>query len=118
MIHVGSIVIRVDDLEPMVDFWSEALHYVPRDRNDPDFVLLRPPDGNGPNVSLDKWHADVQVPPKIHLDLYADDQAAQVERLVGLGATVVRHHEDPDDDYVVLTDPEGNEFCVCAVPSG
>jgi len=27
----------------------------------------------------------------------------------------VRHHDDPADDYVVLTDPERNEFCVCAV---
>ena len=78
MIHVGSIVIRVDNLDRMVEFWSQALHYVPRDRDDPDFVLLRPPDGIGPNVSLDQWPAPVQVPPKIHLDLYADDQAAEV----------------------------------------
>jgi hypothetical protein len=32
----------------------------------------------------------------------------------GLGARFVRHNLDPDDDYVVMTDPEGNEFCVCA----
>jgi Glyoxalase-like domain len=43
------------------------------------------------------------------------DQAAEVERLTGLGASFVRHNQDPDDDYVVMTDPEGNEFCVCAV---
>jgi len=113
MIHVGSIVIRVDDLERMVDFWSAALHYVPRDRNDPDFVLLRPPDGIGPNLSLDRWHADVQVPPKIHLDLYADDQAAEVERLVGMGATRVEWSRMPEEaDFVILADPEGNRFCV------
>jgi predicted enzyme related to lactoylglutathione lyase len=51
----------------------------------------------------------------MHLDLFSDDQAAQVERLVGLGARVVRHHAEPDDNYVVLTDPEGNEFCVVAI---
>jgi predicted enzyme related to lactoylglutathione lyase len=51
----------------------------------------------------------------MHLDLYSDDQAAEVQRLAGLGASVVRHHEDPEDDYVVMTDPEGNEFCVVAV---
>lgn len=97
----------------MVEFWSKALAYVPRDRNDPDFVLLRPPDGNGPNVSLDLHHADVPVPPKIHLDLYADDQAAEVERLVGLGATRVEWSRRPEDaDYVILADPEGNRFCV------
>ena len=37
------------------------------------------------------------------------------ERLTALGARFVRHHEDARDDYVVMTDPEGNEFCVCAV---
>jgi predicted enzyme related to lactoylglutathione lyase len=113
MIRVGSIVIRVDDLDRQVEFWSQALHYVPRDRNDPDFVLLRPPNGIGPNVSLDRWHADVQVPPKIHLDLYADDQAAEVERLVGLGASRVEWERMPADaDFVILADPEGNRFCV------
>jgi hypothetical protein len=50
----------------------------------------------------------------MHLDLYSDDQAGEVKRLVGLGAMIVRHNRHPDDDYVVMTDPEGNEFCVVA----
>ena len=50
---------------------------------------------------------------KIHLDLYADDQAAEVERLKGLGATEVHWDKRPPDaDYVILADPEGNRFCV------
>jgi predicted enzyme related to lactoylglutathione lyase len=53
--------------------------------------------------------------PAVNLDLYTDDQTAEVERLGSLGARVVRHHSHPDDDYVVLLDPEGNEFCVCLV---
>ena len=107
---------RVDDLPRQTAFWSAVLDYVPRD--DPetdDFVLLRPRNGTGPNVSLDRWHAEVHVPPKIHLDLYAEDQAAEVERLVGLGATRVEWERMPDDaDYVILADPEGNRFCVIA----
>jgi len=51
------------------------------------------------------------------LDLYTDDQAAEVERLTRLGARTVRHDREPGDDCVVMTDPEGNEFCVCAVPA-
>jgi hypothetical protein len=50
----------------------------------------------------------------MHLDLYADDQEGEVRRLMRLGATHVRDNHDPDDDYVVLADPEGNQFCVCA----
>jgi predicted enzyme related to lactoylglutathione lyase len=114
MIRVGSIVIRVDDLQRQAAFWSAALDYVPRDGpSDDDFMLLRPRDGIGPNVSLDEHPAAAQVPPRIHLDLYAEDQAAEVERLIGLGATEVHWDKRPPDaDYVILADPEGNRFCV------
>ncbi len=116
MLRVGSIVIRVDDLERQAAFWAAALGYERVDM-DADFVLLRPPAGSsGPNVSLDRVRSVVQVPPRIHLDLYADDragQAGEVERLVSLGATPVEWSKRPADaDYVILADPEGNRFCV------
>lgn len=47
-----------------------------------------------------------------HLDLYASDQAAEVERLLGLGAQRVEWRYEPGADYVVLADPDGNGFCV------
>ena len=76
-------------------------------------MLLRPRDGVGPNVSLDNVPAKVQIPPRIHLDLYTEDQAGEVERLIGLGATEVHWDKKPADaDYVILADPEGNRFCV------
>ena len=113
MLRVGSIVIRVDDLEGQTRFWSEALGYEPRLDDSDDFVLLKPRDGVGPNVSLDQHGSSVPVPPRIHLDLYAEDQAAEVERLKTLGATEVHWAKRPADaDYVILADPEGNRFCV------
>jgi len=114
MIRIGSIVLRVDDLPRQTAFWQEALGYVPRKTGDSDdFVLLRPRDGVGPNLSLDRVHSTVQVPPRIHLDLFAEDQAAEVRRLIALGATEVHWDKRPPDaDYVILADPEGNRFCV------
>ncbi len=113
MLRVGSIVIRVDDLARQVAFWSAALDYVPREEDADDFALLRPRDGVGPNVSLDRVRSTAQVPPRIHLDLYTADQAAEVQRLLGLGATEVHWDKRPADaDYVILADPEGNRFCV------
>jgi predicted enzyme related to lactoylglutathione lyase len=112
MVSIGSIVIRVDDLQRQAAFWTAALDYESREMDD-DFTLLRPRDGVGPNVSLDRVRSTVQVPPRIHLDLYTDDQAAEVRRLVGLGATEVHWDKRPPDaDYVILADPEGNRFCV------
>jgi len=113
MLRVGSIVIRVDDLERQKAFWTAALGYLAREGDDDTFALLYPPDRDGPNVSLDRVRAPVQVPPKIHLDLYAEDQAAEVERLKALGATEIHWNKRPPDaDYVILADPEGNRFCV------
>jgi predicted enzyme related to lactoylglutathione lyase len=113
MLRVGSIVLRVDDLDRQAAFWEAALDYVRREEDSDDFMLLRPRDGVGPNLSLDRVRSQLQVPPRIHLDLYAEDQAAEVERLQGLGATEVHWDKRPPDaDYVILADPEGNRFCV------
>jgi catechol 2,3-dioxygenase-like lactoylglutathione lyase family enzyme len=113
VIRVGSIVLRVDDLKRQTEFWEAALGYVRRDDDNDDFVLLRPKDGVGPNLSLDRVGSTVQVPPRIHLDLYTEDQAGEVERLIALGATEVHWDKRPPDaDYVILADPEGNRFCV------
>ena len=115
-VSIGSIVIRVDDLEKQTAFWSAALDYVPRGRQGgdaDDFVLMRPRSGVGPNVSLDRVRSNLQIPPRIHLDLYTEDQAGEVQRLIGLGATEVHWDKmPPDADYVILADPEGNRFCV------
>jgi catechol 2,3-dioxygenase-like lactoylglutathione lyase family enzyme len=112
-VRVGSIVLRVDDLERQAEFWAAALDYVPREEPDDDFVLLRPRNGVGPNLSLDLQRSEVHVPPRIHLDLYTDDQAGEVRRLLALGATEVHWSKRPPDaDYVILADPEGNRFCV------
>ncbi len=113
MLRVGAIVIRVDDLPRQIAFWTAALDYVPRDSDADDFALLHPRDGVGPNVSLDRVRSAVQVPPRIHLDLYAEDQQAEVTRLQALGATEVPWDKKPADaDYVIMADPEGNRFCV------
>ena len=115
-LRVGSIVLRVDSLQREAVFWAAALDYTPREEQSDDFVVLRPRDGVGPNLSLDQHPAAVRVPPRIHLDLYTDDQAGEVQRLIALGATEVHWSKRPPDaDYVILADPEGNRFCVVDV---
>jgi predicted enzyme related to lactoylglutathione lyase len=112
VLRIGSIVLRVDDLQGQAEFWEAALDYVRHDM-DHDFIQLRPRDGVGPSLSLDQVPSKVQVPPRLHLDLYTEDQAGEVERLKALGATEVHWDKRPADaDYVILADPEGNRFCV------
>ncbi len=116
MLRVGSVVIGVEDVHRAARFWMQALDYVNKYPIRDDWVLLTPRNGTGPNLGLDRSETPVQRYPRIHLDLYAGDaadQAAEVERLVALGATRVdwdRYPEEPD--FVVLADTEGNRFCV------
>ena len=118
MLSVGTVVIGVEDLHRAVAFWTQALNYVPKREVtiDDDFMILVPSAGHGTHLALDVSETPVQQHPRVHLDLYAGDsadQAAEVERLIALGATRVdwdRYPESPD--FVVLADPEGNRFCV------
>ncbi|MFE2296811.1 VOC family protein [Streptomyces sp. NPDC059445] len=116
MLTVGSVVMGVSDVPRAAAFWTEALGYVPRDAPEDDWVVLMPADGAGVRLSLGLSETPVQERPRIHLDLYAGDaadQAAEVERLVSLGARRVAWDRYPDDaDFVVLADPDGNRFCV------
>ncbi len=113
MLSIGSIVLRVDDVQRQAAFWSAALDYVLREEPDDSSQMLCPRGGVGPNLNLDRRPSDAPIPPRIHLDLYAEDQAAEVSRLIGLGATEVHWGgRPPDADFVILADPEGNRFCV------
>lgn len=113
MLTIGSIVIRVANLEHQIEFWSNALDYAVREPIDDDFALLHPRRGGGPNVSLDAHRSERVLPPRIHLDLYAQDQAREVARLRELGARDVPWDRRPADaDYIIMEDPEGNRFCV------
>src|ERR1700759_4929346 len=114
-IRLGSTVINCADIRLMTSFWGQALGSPTSSSSDgDDFRVLR---GEHVNLSLQLAQTPVTARDQMHLDLFTDDQAAEVTRLTGLGARFVRHNQDPDDDYVVVTDPEGNEFCVCVVSS-
>jgi catechol 2,3-dioxygenase-like lactoylglutathione lyase family enzyme len=113
MLTIGTIVLGVNDVARSTDFWHAALGYVPREPGDGTWVTLAPASGFGALLSLMLSETPVQDHPRIHLDLYAEDQAAEVERLVSLGARRVDWDLYPDDpDFIVLEDPDGNRFCV------
>jgi predicted enzyme related to lactoylglutathione lyase len=118
VLTVGTVVMGVGDLHRAIAFWTEALHYVPKREvtADDDFMILVPASGPGTHLALDVSETPVQQHPRLHLDLYAGDaadQAAEVERLVSLGATRVDWDRYPDGaDFIVLADTEGNRFCV------
>jgi catechol 2,3-dioxygenase-like lactoylglutathione lyase family enzyme len=116
-LKIGSIVIRCFEFDKMLAFWQEALHYITTTPAAGGWVILRDPHGIGPNVSLDQSpERRSGKRSRFHFDLYTTDQESEVERLVKIGATRYPWRYKPDDDFVVLEDPDGNLFCVVQVP--
>lgn len=93
MLKIGSFVINCKDFDGTYRFWQQALGYAVREAHPNEFVILRDPKGTGPNVSVQETDELKFGRNRMHLDLYADDQKAEVERLVGLGATIHRMPE-------------------------
>ena len=113
-LHLATVVVNVQDMHRAVSFWSAALGYQPREADwDPAFMMLVHPTGERIPLSLQLADSPPTEPVRLHLDLYTNHQARHVERLVELGATRVEKWPYPEDaDFVVLRDPDGNEFCI------
>jgi predicted enzyme related to lactoylglutathione lyase len=119
MLTLQCITVDAHNPKALAEFWAEALGWtvgedgddigwwIERELNDPkktgfpDILFLKVPDSK---VAKNR----------LHLDLRPDDQAAEVARLESLGAKKIDigQSTDPDTTWVVMADPEGNEFCI------
>ena len=117
MVSIGMVVLGAADMGRAIGFWTQALGYELREGGaGSDWSSLTPAGGLGTGVGLQQTTTVAEKHPRVHLDLYVADaaqQAAEIERLVSLGAERVDWDLYPEDpDFVVLADPEGNRFCV------
>ena len=112
MLRIGSIVWGVRDVHRAIQFWCDALSYKPLREPSEDWAILVPREGTGAEMAITKVSSNAESHQRRHLDLYANDQSAEVERLVTLGARRVKWRYPDGADYVVLADPDGNTFCV------
>ena len=108
--------IDATDPDPIARFWEQALGWR-RTYDTPDEIVLEPPagspeDGVAPDILVLRVPEQKTVKNRLHIDLRPDDQAAEVARLEALGATRVSVGQGEDATWVVLADPDGNEFCV------
>ena len=115
--NVGVLALGVGDVERAVAFWCEALGYdVRRDGFGGWATVLVPPSGSALKIALQLSQTPPDDHPRLHMDLHVadkDEQTSEVERLVSIGAERVNWDSYPDDpDFVVLSDPDGNRFCI------
>lgn len=129
--EIGNITFDAQDPPTLCAFWAAALGY--EEERLPDHLAekvvealgpdglrekaaARHPEGRGPRLWFQRVLEGKAGKNRVHLDLKDADASAEVERLVGLGATIVETRTDRvgdfSDTYTVMQDPEGNEFCV------
>jgi len=103
------------DPKTLSAFWREALGWRVTYASDDQHVLEpaedSPQDGVAADLLFLKVPENKTVKNRLHLDLRPDDQAAEVQRLLSLGAATVDIGQG-EQSWVVMADPEGNEFCV------
>lgn len=112
MLKIGSLVWGTKDVPRAIEFWCAALHYKPAREPSEDWAILVPVSGEGQQMAITMVSSNAQTRQRHHLDLYATDQDAEVERLLSIGAKRVDWRYPEGADYVVLADPDGNNFCV------
>jgi predicted enzyme related to lactoylglutathione lyase len=110
-VRLANVTFDCDDPRRVADFWSAALDRPLAPDPSPYFVAI-PPAGGGPGYFFIRVPEPKTVKNRVHVDLAADDREAEIARLVDLGAKRVADHDEYGVRWAVLTDPEGNEFCV------
>jgi predicted enzyme related to lactoylglutathione lyase len=112
-IRFNEIVIDSSDPLSLAPFWAEALGYE-IDELEEDVASIEHPTDDGPAICFQRVPESKQGKNRVHFDLNVDDDELEsaVQRLISLGAKQVDVGQGVDRSWVVLADPEGNEFCI------
>jgi hypothetical protein len=117
-IRIQCVVVDAGDCEALARFWSQALGWRVTYESDSEWVI-EPPEGSlavdvAPDIVFVHVPEEKATKNRLHFDLRPGDQGAEVLRLTELGARPVDIGQADDVSWIVMADPEGNEFCVLA----
>jgi predicted enzyme related to lactoylglutathione lyase len=111
-----ELIVDANDVERLAAFWQAVLGWERRDTYDEDGdVELAAPDGSLPTLVFVAVPEPKTVKGRLHIDVSPSggaDQDTELERLLSLGALPVDVGQGDDVSWVVLADPDGNEFCL------
>jgi predicted enzyme related to lactoylglutathione lyase len=118
VVQIG-FVLDSRDPEALAPFWAAALGYVVVGSVE-NYVLLLPDGGEGPKLLIQRVPEGKTLKNRMHLDIEVAELQETASKLTFLGAT--RLHEEVLEEHnccwIVMADPEGNEFCVCCSEEG
>ena len=109
-----GLVLDCSDPLKLAEFWAPALDYVSVGEVG-SYVALFPNGRPGPKLLLQRVSEPKVAKTRMHLDIEVPDIEAEAKRLVALGATRVQDEtlSEHGSTWILMKDPEGNEFCVC-----
>jgi hypothetical protein len=115
--RISELVLACRDPEVLAGFWCAVLDFVVLDREEDGSLEIGPREGFGglqPTIILSRGDELQRGRPRLHIDVNATDrdQAAELERLLKLGARPADVGQTGEEPWHVLADPEGNEFCL------
>jgi predicted enzyme related to lactoylglutathione lyase len=116
-LRLWSIEVDAHDPATLGHWWADVLGWKIFFESD-DEVVVTTPDERFPGLVFSKVPEGKSVKNRLHLDFAPDDRDAEVGRLTRLGARRVDIGQTGDETWVVLADPEGNEFCVLGARDG
>ncbi len=111
--HLG-LVLDCADPDALAEFWAPALGYA-NAGSAGSYVILLPAEGDGPQLLLQRVAEAKVAKNRMHFDIHVADIEAEAERLAALGARRLQADslEEHGTHWFLMSDPEGNEFCVC-----
>jgi predicted enzyme related to lactoylglutathione lyase len=116
--RISALALDAQDPVRVAEFWCQVLGWVVHERDPDGFVTIAPagarPGTGDPTIDVAPVPDSKTVKNRLHLDLRADGTTRdeELDRLLALGARRVDVGQGPDVSWVVLADPEGNEFCL------
>ncbi len=111
-----QVVVASRDPVALGRWWRQVLGWVIVN-DDPVVFEIQPEPDRMPGILFLAVDGEKQGHNRLHIDLRPDDQGVEVDRLIGMGASPVDVGQG-DAPWVVLADPEGNEFCVLGARQG
>ena len=112
-LHIGMVTFDSLDPRPLAGWWAKVIGGEIVTDMDGFFLMVGQADGTAPALGFQKVADPTPGKNRLHLDICSTNRSEDVERLVADGATLVAvHDENPEFGWTVLTDPDGNQFCV------
>ena len=109
---LSTVTFDCADAVELATFWAEALGRRVDDGGSAEFATIAAAPDGGPSLMFARVPEQKRAKNRVHLDLTSTARAADVDRLVGLGAKPLADHDEDGSSWTVMADPAGNEFCV------